>query len=117
MGTKNSTGTENVAIVVCYVDQNCTVQERLFSMLTTNKCDALSLVNLVLEDLSKIGLDTNNILSLCYDRASVMSGKEGGMQKLIQNKLNRDVPYIHYFNHQLHLVVMHAISESSWGFF
>ena len=35
------------------------------------------------------------------------------MQKLIQNKYNREVPYIHFFNHQLHLVIVHAISSQS----
>lgn len=35
------------------------------------------------------------------------------MQKLIQNKLNREVPYIHCFSYQLHLVIVHAISSES----
>lgn len=83
------------------------------SILTTDKCDALSLTNMVLEELSGVGLDTNKILSQCYDGASVMSGREGGMQKHIQNKLNREVPYIHCFNHQLHLVIVHAVSSES----
>lgn len=108
-GTKDPTGSENVSIVLRYVDWNCTVKERLLSILTTDKCDALSLTNIVLEELSDVGLDINKILSQCYDGASVMSGREGGMQKHIQNKLNREVPYIHCFIHQLHLV--------SWGFF
>ena len=42
-----------------------------------------------------------------------MSGRERGIQKLVQNKLNREVPYIHCFNHQLHLVIVHAISSQS----
>ena len=33
------------------------------------------------------------------------------MQKLIQNKLQREIPYIHCFNHQLHLVIVHALSS------
>ena len=72
-------------------------------MQTTDKCDAQSLTNVVLDELSNAGLDANKILSQCYDGARVMSGQEGGIQKLIQNKLNREVPYIHCFNHQLHL--------------
>ncbi|KAL0151861.1 hypothetical protein M9458_052862, partial [Cirrhinus mrigala] len=67
---------------------------------------------MVLEELADVGLDMGKILSQCYDGASVMSGR-GGMQKLIQNKLNREVPYIHCFNHQLHLVIVHAVSSES----
>ena len=39
-----------------------------------------------------------------------MSGKHGGVQKLLQNKLDRKIPLIHCFKHQLHLVVIHAMS-------
>lgn len=51
--------------------------------------------------------------TLCYDSLSVMSGRDGGMQKLIQNKLNREILYIHCFDYQLHLVIVHAISSES----
>ncbi|MGH0161481.1 UNVERIFIED_CONTAM: hypothetical protein FKN15_047137 [Acipenser sinensis] len=78
-------------------------------MATSKECDALSLTNLVLSELTNVGLSTENILSQCYDGASVMSGKHGGMQKVVQDKLNREVPYVHCFNHQLHLVVVHAM--------
>ncbi len=47
-----------------------------------------------------------------------MSGREGDMQKYIQNKLNIEVPYIHCFSHQLHLVIVHAVlSERAVGDF
>ncbi|KAK0131577.1 hypothetical protein N1851_033753 [Merluccius polli] len=88
-GTKDPTGSENVSIVVCYMGKDYKMQERLLSMQTTDKCDAQSLTNVVLDELSNAGLDANKILSQCYDGASVMSGREGGIQKLIQNKLNR----------------------------
>ncbi len=72
----------------------------------------------MLEELSGVGLDTNKILSQCYDGASIMSGREGDMQKYIQNKLNIEVPYIYCFNHQLHLVIVHAaLSERAVGDF
>jgi len=37
-----------------------------------------------------------------------MSGKHGGVQALIKH----DVPHIQYFNHQLHLVVVHVCDGS-----
>lgn len=38
-------------IVIRFVDQKFTVKERLLSMLTSDKCDALSLTDLVLQEL------------------------------------------------------------------
>ncbi|KAK9967816.1 hypothetical protein ABG768_002182 [Culter alburnus] len=39
-----------------------------------------------------------------------MSGKYGGVQRLLQEKVGREIPYVHCLNHQLHLVVVHALS-------
>ena len=38
-----------------------------------------------------------------------MSGKYGGVQKKIQETLNKRIPYVHCFNHQLHMVVVHTL--------
>lgn len=112
-GTKDPTRHENVSVIVRYLDDECTVKERLLAMLITDKCDAQSLTDLVLDELVNVGLNANKILSQCYDGASVMSGREGGMQKLIQNRLDREIPYMHRFNHQLHLVIIHALSREN----
>lgn len=110
-GTKDPTGCENISLVIRFVDSECRVHERLLAMLTTDKGDARSLTDLVLSELQKVGLDTGKILSQCYDGAIVMSGKDGGMQRIIQDRLHREIPYVHCFNHQLHLVVVHALSS------
>lgn len=60
----------------------------------------------ILTHLSDVGYGADNILSQSYDWAFVMTGKRGGLQALLQNKLA--IPYIHCYNH-LHLVVVHAI--------
>ncbi len=39
-----------------------------------------------------------------------MSGKHGGVQKLLQEELKREIPYVQCFYHQLHLVVVQAMS-------
>ena len=80
-------------------------------MATSKECDALSLNNLVLSELTNIGLSTKKILSQCYDGAGVMSGKHGGMQKVVQDKLNQEALCVHCFNHRLHLVIVHAMSS------
>ena len=112
--TKDPTGCENISIVLRFVDKSDnSVKERLISMPTSKHCDAKSLTQLVLSQLEDIGLNAGKMLSQCYDGASVMSGVHGGMQKLIQEELQREVPYVHCFNHQLHLVVVNAMSSDN----
>ncbi len=79
-------------------------------MTTTEKGDAQTLTNTIITELEKNGLSTSKILSQVYDGASLVSGKNGGVQKILQDKLGRVITYVHCFNHQLHLVVVHAIS-------
>lgn len=40
-----------------------------------------------------------------------MSGKDGGVQKLIQDKLKRNIPYFHCLNHLFQLVIIKAIES------
>ena len=82
--TKDPTGCENISIVLRYVSEINRVCERQLSMATSKECDALSLTNLVLSKLTNVDHSTEKILSQCYDGASVMSGKHGGMQKVVQ---------------------------------
>ena len=50
-------------------------------------------------------------MSQCCDGASVMRGDKGGVQRLIQNELGREIPYVHCFNHRLHLVVVTVVTR------
>lgn len=54
-----------------------------------------------------------SLFSQCYDGASVMSGKDGGVQKLLQDNLKRKIPYFHCLNHLFHLVIIKAIGSVS----
>ncbi|CAM4556543.1 unnamed protein product [Leuciscus chuanchicus] len=110
-GTRDSTGCENISIVIRFISEDsCKVTERLLTMATAEAGDAGTLTDTILQELQKAGLSSAKILSQCYDGASLMSGKHGGVQKLLQDRLGREIPYIHCFNHQLHLVVVHALS-------
>jgi len=93
--TKDPTGFENNSIVLRYVDKINCVKERLVSMTTAQHFDAMSLTKLILSQLKDKELSTDKILSQCYDGASVMSGTHGGVQKLLQDELQREVPYVH----------------------
>lgn len=112
-GTRDPIGFENVSIVVRYLDNNNETHKRLLAMASTKHCDTLSLTDLIISEMRKTGLTTEKILSQCYDGASVMSGKSGGVQQILQERVEREVPYVHCFNHQLHVVVIHAMSSEN----
>ena len=61
------------------------------------------------------GYRTDHIISQCYDGAFVMSRVRGGVQAVLQKKIARDVPYIHCYNRQLHLAVVHAMQAESYA--
>ncbi len=111
-GTRDPIGQENIYIVVRFVDENYAACERLLVMATSEKGDAEALTSVIIDELTSAGLSTNKILSQVYG-TSLMSGRHGGVQKLLKNKLDRNIPYIHCFNHQLHLVVVHAMSSEA----
>jgi len=109
-GTRDPTNTENISVVVRFVKQG-KVHEVLIDMTTSIKLDADASTTVILESLQRSGLNPMNLLSQCYDGASVTAGKNCGVQKKVQEHLGKQIPYVHCFNHQLHLVVVHAIGD------
>lgn len=109
-GTRDPTGRENISIVIRFIDANYEIKELLLTIATADGGDANTLTQTVISELTKTGLNTEKILSQVYDGASLMLGKHGGVQKLLQDELGREIPYVHCFNHQLHLVVVQAMS-------
>lgn len=111
--TRDSLGQERISVVVRFVDENYGVCECLLAMVTSERGDAEALTGVIIDELTSARYGTDKILHQVYDGASLMSGRHGGVQKLLQNKLDRTIPYIHCFNHQLHLVVIHAMSSEA----
>ena len=68
-----------------------------------------TLQKLLLNTLKENNISLDGMISQCYDGATVMSGCEGGITVLIRNELKRPIPYIHCFNHQYHLIVIHLV--------
>jgi len=64
-------------------------------MSSTEKGDAETTSDLIVNELTKVELSTDKTLSKVHDVASVMSGKDGGVQKLLQKHVGRVVPYVH----------------------
>ncbi|KAJ6648887.1 Zinc finger MYM-type protein 1 [Pseudolycoriella hygida] len=109
-GTKDRTNKEIVSMAVRYVKNGQPVESLLcFETITT--FDAETNAELILKTLKKYGLDVLYILSQCYDGANVMRGDHGGIQRIIQDKLAKVIPYVHCFNHRLHLVIIAVIEN------
>ena len=111
-GTRDASGRENLSLVVRYVTDDNQIKERLLCMPSADAFDAESLSLVILESLSAVGLDPLRIISQCYDGASVMSGCHNGVQQKLQQKLGQQIPYVHCYNHRLHLVVVGVVSAS-----
>jgi hypothetical protein len=109
-GTKDRTGTENVSIAIRFVSAG-QPQEHLICISRTIALNAEAFTDVILTTLKEAQLDPKNIISQCYDGAAVMSGQHGGVQALLQERLQKEIPYVHCFNHKLHLVVVCAVSE------
>lgn len=110
-GTRNKANVENIACAVRYVNDGVP-KESLLVIKSTEKLDAKALTDVLLDSLDELEVDTSKMLSQCYDGASSMSGDRGGVQRLIQNTLHREIPYVHCNNHKLHLVVIDLVSSS-----
>ena len=109
---RDPTGVENISSVLRFFNEDTkVVTERLLTLATSSSCDAQALTEVICSELDAAGLATSNILSQVYDRAAVMSGKHGEVQRLLQEREGREIPYVYCLNHQLHLVVVHALSE------
>jgi len=110
-GTRDPTSTENISIDICYVKD--AVPKEDLAVATSDKLDAKSLCKTILKTISDSGLQESRILSQCYDGASVMSGKTwwGSKSSYQSSRQVRYVPYVHCFNHQLHLQGSYYFAE------
>ncbi|CAH1104523.1 unnamed protein product [Psylliodes chrysocephalus] len=109
-GTRDTNNRENISIGIRYVKSG-KVFESFLGIYTTEKLNAQTFTKLTLDILNKNKIDPAHIISQCYDGASVMSGRKGGVAALIEKSVGRCVPYVHCFNHRLHLVVVRVVTE------
>ena len=102
--TKDVSKREQISLVIRYV-KGGKVHERFTGYLRAEKLDANALTVYVLEGLGRMGLDISNCVSQCYDGASVMSGRLGGVSAKIL-ELNSSAVYIHCCVHRLNLALV-----------
>ena len=107
-GTRDKNNDESLCIVIRFVKEG-KAMERLLAIVHLHQLDADYISNTIIEILKASDLDPQKIISQCHDGASVMSVSLGGVQAIIQKKLGKVIPYLHCFNHQLHLCIVHAL--------
>ena len=107
-GTRDKNSVEELSIIVRFVKDGESM-ERLLQMTPLGELDAQSMATKILSVFETSGFHVNRITSQCYDGASIVSGVCGGVQELIQHRLKKVIPCIHCLDHQLHLVVVHAL--------
>lgn len=109
-GTKDRNGVECLSIGVRYILDGKPYE----SVLGMELCEDLSAYGIsivILESLKSYGVNTDKMLSQCYDGAFVMSGHQGGVQTILQEHFKRFIPYVHCFSHRLHLVIIEAVKN------
>ena len=57
-----------------------------------------------------MGVDTaSHLIAQCYDEASVMSGRLGGLQAIMRESVSPMAIYVHCWAHRLNLVVVSCV--------
>ena len=110
MEPRDKNNVEEFSLVLRFV-KAAEPKEHLVQMATLDQLRAEYIANKIIQELESLGLNVNRIISQCYDGANVMSGTRASVQTLLQENLKEHIPYIHCFNHRLHLVVIHALEH------
>lgn len=109
-GTKDKNGEECLSLAARFVSGGKPIEVLLFFETTTD-LNAAAFTEVIIKSMDKYGLDAKRIISQCYDGASVMNGYKSGVAKRLQDYLRKIIPYVHCFNHRLHLVIVHTVSQ------
>ncbi len=103
---------EQLSVTIRYV-KNLEVEERFLGFLDCSASrDSEGLSKLILEFLDKCELSNMPIIAQSYDGASVMSGKNRGVQAIIRETHPHAV-YIHCLAHRVNLVVVDSCAAVS----
>ena len=105
---------EQVSVIIRYVDKDFIIQERLVNIDHTDSTNADSLLQIMLNSFSRVGLTTDTLIGQCYDGASNMRGACAGLQakvKAIQPK----AIYTHCYAHCTNLVLVEATFSNQYS--
>ncbi|XP_065678506.1 52 kDa repressor of the inhibitor of the protein kinase-like [Hydra vulgaris] len=105
--------TEQMAVVVWYVDECCKVKEDFLKFVSCNSgLTGVLLSTKIKKSIHKLGLEMSYCRGQGYDGVSNMAGRLCGVAALILKDFPK-APYIHCYSHQLNLCVAKACAIPS----
>ena len=116
-GAKDPTGVENLSIIILFFNKHpLKAVKRLLVLSRSNSGDAKSITDAILADLTTAGTTSSKVLSQVYDGLFALSGHYGEVQRLLQERENRDflcpLP-----NRQVHRCARNVDRTSDQSFF
>ena len=106
--TKDVSKTEQVSIVVRFVDIKGSICEHFLTFIDTAVLPAEGLTKHIFDILEKFQLDPQWIIAQCYDGASVMSGHLSEVQSRVK-EVAPHAHYVHCYAHTLNLVLVDSV--------
>lgn len=106
---------QQISIIICYFDKKKKKNqpiETLVSLQRLKLTTAQEIFNSLCSVLDLMNKQWENVLSVCFGRASTMSGHLNGVQVKCKKKDN-SIIYVHCYAHCLNLVLVKSICEKS----
>lgn len=107
--TTDTSNKTQMVLIVRYVLEG-TIYERFWKFIKPEGKTANDLAKSIFQELDILGISSEKLIAQCYDGASVMSGKFGGVQMKIKEKYP-NAHYVHCYAHQLNLILQRAASK------
>ncbi|CAF1268253.1 unnamed protein product [Rotaria sordida] len=112
---------EQMSIVLRVLDNekmklgNYGIEEYFLGLIPLHSFDAVSLANAIVDLLKKYNIDLTLCIAMCFDGASVMSGKNAGLQTILREQFMPKAIYIHCHVHRLNLVIVDVCLSLSYA--
>ena len=109
--TTDISNKEQPVLCFCWVSDDLIAHEEFAGLYGIENTEAQTLVNIILDVLTRINLSIKKLRGQCYDGVSSMSGPRSGIAKKISDLESRAV-YTHCYGHSLNLAWMDTIKSS-----
>ena len=109
--TTDVSNKEQAVLCFRWVSDDLIAHEDFVGLYGIENTEAKTLVNMILDVLTRLNLSIKKLRGQCYDGASAMSGPRSGVAKQIRDLESRAV-YTHCYGHSLNLASMDTIKSS-----
>ena len=109
--TTDVSNKEQAVLCFRWVSDDLIAHEDFVGLYGIENTEAKTLVNMILDVLTRLNLSIKKLRGQCYDGASAMSGPRSGVAKQIRDLESRAV-YTHCYGHSLNLACMNTIKSS-----